>query len=129
MPIERFVWSVPTNWSPLVPTNLHSKARLENKPPCLSRFAKVHLSSWNIVVTYNCWELRLYLGCMPINMSGFGGEICGKRKNVHWRDEIFKASVYSIFILTESSFGRLNKNRNRFISIDMATIFSEALRN
>lgn len=66
---------------------------------------------------------------MPIDMSGFGSEISGGEGNVQSDDEILRASVHSVFLLTESSFGVSNRNGNRSFPIEELTISSEALRS
>lgn len=63
---------------------------------------------------------------MPTNMSDFGSEISSGGENVHSGDEIFRASVHSVFILTESSFGASNKNGNSLLPRVVQTTSSEA---
>lgn len=125
--IEKFVWSILIHQSPLISTDLHSITRPGNKLSCLSGCTKIRPFSWNMVATSSCWGLRSCLGYIPTDMSSFESEIHSKGGNVYWRDKIFKASVNLIFIHTKSSFGESNKNRNKFIAIDMAIISLEAL--
>lgn len=128
VPIERFAWSVATYRSPLVPTNLTSTIRLGNQPPRLSGSAMERPSSWSILATCSCRGLRPCLGCIPIDMSDFGSEISGGGGNVHREDEIFRTSVHSIFILTESWLGGSSRNGNRSGPIVEKTNCSEPLR-